>query len=481
MSTPADQLGQDRSVGVAQAAQRQTALDATRQASGAAREKELQPLEQKVSTGIDSLQSMTPPPKAALPTYEPKPLVDPKEYQQLSMGLIGMALIGGIASKGNWMGTSAALNGALKGYMEGNQEQAEKGYRDYQTKFKEAQSKSEAEQKEFESILQNKRLSINDMLAQVKLAAAKYGRDDVRMEAEQKSIDGIWKRVETMDSTIARISDQDQRQRASLDAMFDRQSRTLDAALAKAKEGAGGNLPDLARDIKTELTVRGVTLPQGTRSAKTLNATLTNLANKYPDKPASEIVDMIKSGQIDMKVAMGEAGVLAKREGNIEPAMEALNQKGGLYDQLTDAAKAVNFGDSKDMNDWRLAAQGKHVANPAIQRLRNLITDTQAEVVTVLSRSGQPTESVRQQAADMFPLNGSVPEIETAIAASKKVASAIEQGNETVLSALKSGKSVREAAALADKPAGAGAAPAPYADPGKEQRYQEWKRAHPTT
>jgi hypothetical protein len=161
--------------------------------------------------------------------------------------------------------------------------------------------------------------------------------------------------------------------------------------------------------------------------------------------------------------------------------MQALNQKGGLYDQMMDAAKAVNFGDSKDVNDWRLAAQGKHVANPAIQRLRNLITDTQAEVVTVLSRSGQPTESVRKQASDMFPLDGSIPEIATAIDASKKVASAIEQGNETVLNALKSGKSVREAAALADKPAGAGAAPAPYADPGKEQRYQEWKRAHPTT
>jgi hypothetical protein len=472
MSTPVDQLTQDRSTDVAQAAQRQTALDTQRKSVSGADESAITTAQGKVDAATADFDktAASRPQQQPLPEYQPKPLVDPKEYQQLSMGLTAMALIGGIASKGNWMGTSAALNGAMKGYLEGNQAKAEKDYQDYQTKFKEAQSKSEAEQKEFESILQNKRLSINDMLAQVKLTAAKYGRDDVRMEAEQKSIDGIWRRVEAMDSTIARISDQDQRQRES-----------LDAALAKAKEGAGGNLPDKARDIQTELTVRGVTLPQGMRSAKTLNSTLTNLANKYPDKSSEEIVDMIKSGQIDMKVATGEAGVLAKREGNIEPAMQALNQKGGLYDQMMDAAKAVNFGDSKDVNDWRLAAQGKHVANPAIQRLRNLITDTQAEVVTVLSRSGQPTESVRKQASDMFPLDGSIPEIATAIDASKKVASAIEQGNETVLNALKSGKSVREAAALADKPAGAGAAPAPYADPGKEQRYQEWKRAHPTT
>jgi hypothetical protein len=242
-ASPTDPLIKDIAADRQSATIRQTALDAQRQATGKAREADLTPLEAKVTAGIDSLQSVPTPPKADLPTYQPKPTIDAGEYQKLSLGLIGMALIGGIASRGNWQAAGSSLNGALEGYVEGNQERAQKEYADYQTKFKEAQAKSAAEQKEFADILQNKRLSINDMLTQVKIAAAKYGRDDVRAEAEQKSIDGIWRRVEAMDSTITRIADMDQRQRNQLDAALKKNQAGLstDSVQSLAEQAEAGD------------------------------------------------------------------------------------------------------------------------------------------------------------------------------------------------------------------------------------------------
>jgi hypothetical protein len=413
-----------------QANQRQSALDTQRSQSAAAQDATLAPMEAAASTQIGDLSAMQPPKKADLPAYQPKPLVDPQEYQKVSWGLIGMALIGGIASKGNWMGVSASLNGALKGFLDGNHERAAQEYQDYKTQFERAKAKSEAEQKEFADILQNRRLTINNMLTQIKITAAKYGRDDVRMEAEQKSIDGIWRRVEAMDDSIRKSAEQNIRLQEQITAR-------MQLAQQKAATSGGAEQSDRAQALQAEMAVRGVTLPQGMRSAKQANSILNNIAAHYPDKDTSELVDMIKNNQIDMKIMLGEAGVMAKREASTAAAIQTLNQPGGLYDQLRDAAKKVNFGNDKVANDWRLAAQGHVVANPDIQRLRNLISDTQAEVVSVLSRTGQPTESVRKQAGEMFPLDGSIPELETAIDASKKVAEAIQAGNENVIQVLK--------------------------------------------
>jgi len=238
MSADPQALQKDIAADRQEAISRQSALDTARQQSATQREGELAPMEAGVSKEIDQLGAVKPPPKADLPTYQPKPLVDPNEYQKFSGALLGMALIAGIASKGNWMGVTASLNGALKGHLEGDQARAEKDWQDYKTKFDEAKAKSEAQQKEFADILQNKRLTINDMLTQIKIASAKYGRDDTKFEAEQKSIDGIWKRIESMDTSLTRISDMDQRQRRQIDARFQMQ-KIAQSGGAEQLTGAG--------------------------------------------------------------------------------------------------------------------------------------------------------------------------------------------------------------------------------------------------
>jgi hypothetical protein len=461
MSTPLDaattQIQQDRDTRVSDATARQGALDARRAALPDTEEREMAPLEAKASAMQTDIQGLQPPKPTQPEPWKGKPPIDAKDYQQFSWAILGMALIGGAASRGNWLGVSSSLNGALKGYMEGNQQRAEQEFKDYQTKFAEAQAHDQRAQKEFEDILQSKTLSINSMLAQINIAAAKYGREDMRLQAQQKSIDGIWTQVEASDRALAQIDNFHER-------TVDQMNR------AKLAQTGGVEVSDEAKRLDGLMSVAQVSLPQGARSSKIYWQKLDDVIKAYPDKQPEELLSMMRSGAIDMKVMMGEAAVLARREGNIEPAIQALNKPGGLYEQLMDAAHDVNFGDAKMANDWRLLAQGKIVANPPVQKLRNLVSDVKAEVVTVLSRSGVPTDAVRRQTDEMFPLDGSVPELQTAVDASKKVAEAVRSGNEDIINALKSGKSIREA--LAAQPV------ARYSDPEKERRYQEWKRTH---
>ena len=461
MATPAENLFEDRTQDVKTATERQAALDTQREKTGAAANAELAPMESAVNKEISGLSGIQPPKPTPLPEYQPKPPVDAKEYQQLSMGLIAMALIGGIASKGNWMGASASLNGALKGYMEGNKEAAERDYKDYQTKFKEAQAKSAAEQKEFEDILQNKRLSINDMLTQIKVAAAKYGRDDVRAEAEQKSIDGIWRRVETMDATIARITDADQRQRAGLDAAMDRKKATdaggldekgLQSAVDQYRAGDTSAFTGLSKQDKArarnrlgdEDEIRGTTgADQAARNA--------NFAG-------------VKAGE----------RTLGTRQANIDSAVTEAEK---ILPILRKASDAVQRSKSTNMNELiQIGERGTSDENllrfsQAARSFANIYTRA---VVPGASGVQDREESIKNLPTftDQKSFNGVLDIMEQEMKAAKESPAAVREDMSRAIT----GRKPKENAEVPS--AAAPTAHKPFADPAKEARYQEWKKTH---
>lgn len=185
---------------------RQGELDTAVAKGSEARETELRPMENAVDKQMGEMEALSarPIPSSTAGALKPptEKIVDAHDFQNLSMALIGMALVGGLASRGNWLGASASLNGAMKGYLEGDQMRADKEFKDYQAKFKAAQEHDRAALDEFNSVLSNKRLSINEMLTRVKLTAAKYDRQDVRFAAEQKSIDQVYKQVDSMRDSL---------------------------------------------------------------------------------------------------------------------------------------------------------------------------------------------------------------------------------------------------------------------------------------
>lgn len=185
---------------------REAALADTQAKTAAARDATLAPMEGQITAELG--KPVPERPKSQIPTFKPEPVIDAKEYEQLSYGLIAFAMIGGVASKGKWLEVGSALNGAMTGYLQGNQEVAAKRYKDYETGFKGALAKEQQANREFEDVLKNRQLKIQDMISQYKVIAAKYDRQDARAAAESRSIDGMWKALESRKTAMAKLEQQ---------------------------------------------------------------------------------------------------------------------------------------------------------------------------------------------------------------------------------------------------------------------------------
>src|SRR5208337_5041048 len=156
---------------------------------------EQQPLQQQERAAVADLVATPRPGPAKLPETPNKPLVDPGEYSKFSAMLVGMAMIAGIASRGNWLGVSASLNGALKGHLEGDEETAKREWKKYEANYKKAMDEHEEAEKDYERTITNKKLTINQMLTEMQWKAAAKGDEYKGELARTKRIDELYKNV----------------------------------------------------------------------------------------------------------------------------------------------------------------------------------------------------------------------------------------------------------------------------------------------
>jgi hypothetical protein len=223
-----------------QVTSRQNAIDTGLTQNAQAKQTALAPLEEAAKSGISEEQKLLEqqPKSEPLPRWQPQPIINEQDFHGLAFGLIGMAMIGGLVSKGNWLGVSASLNGALKGYLDGNQMVADKEFKDYQTKYQEALDRDNQAQKRFEQILNNKNLSIRAQLDQIGLVAAQYDRQDVLLARNQQSLDGIRRQVEASRNALDSLQQRNDSALMSMQLGMDR---------LKAQAGGMANLDDQGR------------------------------------------------------------------------------------------------------------------------------------------------------------------------------------------------------------------------------------------
>lgn len=379
------------------ATKRQAALDTTRQTSFAQRESELRPHEAALNTELQQpspVKAETPP----LPDFKPQPIVDAKEYNELSMGLIGMALIGGAVSKGNWLGVSATLNGALDGYLKGNKEAAAKGFQDYKTQFEAAKAKEERANKEFEQALTNRNKTINEKLQMVKLIAAKYDRQDLRMAAEQKSIDAIWKQYEA--------------HRTALNSLEVRHSRIEIKMTGGGGGGAGAIEPLTPEGLKlaADMTAKGIPLPGGwskqgmSRGNAIINEMAANPSGVDPGSARGEY----KANQSALTQTTKDLAA-------IHPYKRMLDTNANTLIQLAEKVDRSDFPLKNKAVNW-LSANGK--SNPDIDEIRAQLRLVQTETGRVINNPrlvGQLTDSARNEIDDVMSGNASTSTIKRVI------------------------------------------------------------------
>jgi hypothetical protein len=383
------------------ATKRQAALDTAKKTSFAQRESELRPHEAALNTELQQpspVKAETPP----LPDFKPQPIVDAKEYNELSMGLIGMALIGGAVSKGNWLGVSATLNGALDGYLKGNKEAAAKGFQDYKTQFEAAKAKEERANKEFEQALTNRNKTINEKLQMVKLIAAKYDRQDLRMAAEQKSIDAIWKQYEAHRTALNSLEVRHSDTINNITIKMEREGR-----LAGGGGGSDGKLTPEASQLAYDMTARGVALPGG--NTKYGNSLRIQMLNEWA--AAGKTADDMAGGRADVKANQSALTQVTKDLAAIGPYKRMLDKNAGIVIQL--AQKVEDKGtrtNSPWINEKLNTLQTKGVSDPDVQEMLSQMHFVQTEAARVLNNPrlvGQLTDSARKDMQDVA--DGSMP------------------------------------------------------------------------
>lgn len=216
---------------------RQAALDAKQQAGAAAYEREAAPIEKTLSA--EMAQPLPTPPQATATMAPPdvSKIVDRKQYEGLSFALLGMALIGGAVSHGNWLAAGELLNGALKGYKEGNEEKAKEMLADYQRKFEAARAHDEAANREYQRILDDRKLTINQQLEMLKVVATKHQRQDVAAAAEQRSIDAVTRQIEAGRTQLANTEQRHEDLQASLAVRRQMHAASQASGVALTPEG----------------------------------------------------------------------------------------------------------------------------------------------------------------------------------------------------------------------------------------------------
>jgi hypothetical protein len=412
---------------------------------------------EQTAQDIEKLSQQPPPASEAAAMSPPTHKIDPKDFQGFQYMLLGLAMIGGAASKGNWLGVSSTLNGAMKGYIDGDKEKARREFDDFQRKFKAAQAHDEARNKEYEAVRDNKKLSLNAQKEQYRLIAAKYDDQATLQAARINSYDEMLRQI---DSRIQ----SNQNARIRYDEMKEKIGGAVAPQNPDAKATTGG--------VRAAMADAGISFPPGMRSVKAQDQTIAGLIAAHPDEDATQIVQRVKAGELKFKEQSTELGVVARREGSSAAAINALNREGGLYSQVLETGKKVDMGSAKIANAIRLKAQGQAIADPDISEYVNALTDTRAEFASVLARGGQVTDAVRIASEHAFPDAMSYQELERNVARSKKVAEAIQAGNTSVADAIVNGKDLNQA--LKESSA-ASPGTKPFADPDKERRYQEWK------
>jgi hypothetical protein len=387
MSVPFDQVvkqGENRIAG--QEAQEQ-ALEAQLDKSGAAQEKELQPLEQKASAAIDDLSTVKPPVAdanvKALGDFKPKPTVDAKDYQGLSWALIGMAMVGGAVSKGNWLGTSKALNGAMSGYLKGSEMTNDKLWSDYQKQYQVAKGHDEAAQREFEDILNSKKLTINQILSQMKIAAAKYDRQDIRL---QHSIDGMRRQTDASRRSLEQLE-------ARHDDMLTRLQGGPNAKMDPSKLDPG-TISMVAAGAPANQVVRGYGKQTGSEWGAYRNAAIQQIMNETgmgPEQAGQELA----SRQIDYVAGRRSVTQLTLMAG---ASKQALGQLEFNIDKTTEILKTIPGSDISPVVNAIVRGEQKWTGDPAYSSLFYYMSATSMESARIMS-GGQASVAQLQEGA----------------------------------------------------------------------------------
>jgi len=249
-----------------------------------------------------------------------------------------------------------------------------------------------------------------------------------------------------------------QRRREEEQERHNREMERLAVTKETHKESEGGTpLSEGAQKLKDELAARDKSF-MSRMGGKSIAEQNRIIEDWYRSGKKAE--DIIGARQETAGTA-AEVQSLYKQKAGLARTEKSIVSPGGFLEQAEKAVQEVDPNAVKSLgklNQWRL----DQITDPALQNYHTRITELRAEYAIVLSKGGQVTDAARTEAERV------VPDYMTP-ASFARVKEAIQQGIAA------SAKGVDESIQEATKQR---SGVAPFSDPEKERRYQEWKRTH---
>jgi hypothetical protein len=356
------------------------------------RQREMEPLRQKALS-----QAMQSPPQ--IPKQD-KPPDRPKQRDQHDdeNWLFAASILGSLAgafTRNHATNALAAFSGAMQGYQEGSKQKFDQNMKIWEAENKAVQETNKQAMDEYRDILQNRKLSMDQMSVAMRLAGEKYD-DQAAVQAAKtknslvmaqfydKRYEAALKMQQSADSLLEK---RDEATRRENNKMAIAQMRAL--GVTPGQEGA---LIDAIGQYKQP----PITGPRG--------AAIMNLVQeKYQDYDVKEWFDKKQRSTTDARVdAAGRTAgerVGATRATNLEAAARSA---GPLVTMAAEAAKNVPATAFPRLNSI-MQATAEELGDPALVRFRFANLELGRLIARVINPSSSTiTNYQAQQAAELF-------------------------------------------------------------------------------
>lgn len=358
----------------------------------------LAPLEaEKTKLEGEMAQVQNPPP----PQLQPVPQFQERQVQQgelLTFSTVAMALAG-IGAKAMHGDIVMALNGAagaIKGFNEGNLQQAKLDIQNFNTKMGAVVANNNRMLAEYRAVLEDRKLTLAQKMNQYRVIAAKY-QDEIAMSAMQKGdIAFALERQEKLRNANWQAEQLWQRTNASLMAQAIRMDAMVKMRNGGVAAGEPGGLSQDASDYLAAYVTLNGRMPIGMSRMTPAVASVMNNTAAGARKAGIGPEEWAAAGPIT-KEKLAALGQLEKMRNSIQ-SFEGMLDKN--IDILKDLSKKVDRTGSPYANRPILWLQQNAAGDPDVAEYLFQVNTVSTEAARILNNpqlSGQLTDSARAE------------------------------------------------------------------------------------
>ncbi len=343
------------------AAERSMALE---ERNAAARERELTPLRERQMEM--ARQPIPQPPKAKeSPPAPQRQNQHDDENWLFAAGLLG-ALAGGL-TRGHATNALAAFSGAMQGYQEGSRQKFDENMQIWNAENKRAQEANQNALSEYRGILENRKLSIEQMSVELQLAAAKHDDRAMQTAAKTKNFLNIAQLHDKQFQALEQMKTTSDRLFQSYELSQERERNKMAIAQMRALGVTPGQESEYIRAI-ARYDEAPQTGPRGTAVMSLVHQVNPNYDIKeWFDKKARSTIpaSVERAGQTAAARTFNTAGA------NTEIV---LSRAGPVLTNAAEAANAVPATEFKRINQiYQMAAE--EISDPAVRNFKIIAAD----------------------------------------------------------------------------------------------------------